>query len=452
MIKICAYYHTIKVLLIFKDIIIMGGIKFLYILIVFLLNFGLWKAFSILRKRKTTGLKKQAFKSGSILIQVISILISLGVVLRFFEIRVEDLLNIELLKIGKNISITGYLLLFVIFSFSFFTFTNRLLTKFLKESKENIKIPDNVISGLRQWITFVAFVVIISGILKFTHHSFSFFSIVLFSVQDVQITIGKISQAFFIAFTVYVSIITIEYFYNERIKNKGIDLGKGHTVFQIVKYFTWVITISIILSSIGLNLNLLLAGSAALFVGLGFGVQTLFNDFVSGLIILFEGTIRVNDIVELENGIIGKVHEIGLRTSRLLTRDNIINIIPNNNFVGKNVINWSYNEHKTRFNVKVGVAYGSNVKLVEKILIECADENEKIHKNPRPFVYFNDFGESSLDFSLYFWIDDSFWVEKVRSDLRFAINAKFIENQIEIPFPQRDLHIRSGYKQEGIEK
>ena len=134
-----------------------------------------------------------------------------------------------------------------------------------------------------------------------------------------------------VAYSVFVSLQAVEFFYSNRISKKGIDRGKGHTIFQILKYFIWVITIVLILSNLGLSVNVLLAGSAALFVGLGFGLQSLFNDFVSGLIILFEGTIRVNDIVELENGMVGKVEEIGLRTSKLLTRDNIINI--RNNFV-----------------------------------------------------------------------------------------------------------------------
>lgn len=424
----------------------MEGLKLVYILIILLSNIALWWGFFVIRKKSITGIRKQIIKSGSIVFQVILMIISLWIVLHLYKIKVEELLNIELLKIGENISITGYLLLFLVFTFSFLVFTNRLLTRILKEVIGEKKIPKNVISGLRRWVIVVVFLIIISGVLNFTDHSFPFFSVSLFTIQKVQITIGKILQAFFIAFTVHVSIITIEFFYSDRIIKKGIDLGKGHTVFQIVKYFTWVVTIVLLLSSIGLSVNVLLAGSAALFVGLGFGMQSLFNDFVSGLIILFEGTITVNDIVEIENGIVGKVQEIGLRTSKLLTRDNIITIIPNNNFVGKNVINWSYNERKTRFKVDVGVSYGSDVRLVEKILIECASEHRKIDESPHPFVYFNDFGESSLDFSLFFWIDDSFWVEKVRSDLRFAINAKFKENRIEIPFPQRDLHIRSGYK------
>ncbi|TLX71516.1 mechanosensitive ion channel [Labilibacter sediminis] len=424
----------------------MEGSKLLYIIVVLAFNVVLWFGFSILKKKNRSSVKKQIVRSVSLIVQFVVMLISTGLLLRVFQIKVEKLLAVELFSLGESVSVTGFLILFLVFAVAFLIYTNRFLTRVLSNSKGTQRIPRRVISGLRRWVTLVVLLIIISGVIQFSDHAFPFFSITLFSLQDVQITIGKIIQALFIGFTVHVCIISFEYFYNERINKKGIDKGKGHTIFQIVKYFVWVITVVLILSNIGLSVNVLLAGSAALFVGLGFGVQSLFNDFVSGLIILFEGTIRVQDIVELENGIIGKVQEIGLRTSKLLTRDNIVTIIPNNNFVGKNVINWSYNEHKTRFKVDVGVSYGSDVRLVEKILIKCASEHDKIYSTPQPFVYFNDFGESSLDFSLFFWIDDSFWVEKVRSDLRFAIHDKFKENDVEIPFPQRDLHIRSGYK------
>ncbi len=427
----------------------MNPVTIFIIAFLLILNLFAWVLVPLfLNKNKVQdrGKSKEIKKLVLLIAQISLSLISIYALFKYSGIQLSVYLNKEFIKIGAGFSITGSLLLFFILSVGLMLMINRFLIRLVRHYKHTTDLPAGLVNSLRRWISFLIFIVWIGLFLRFSDLSLSVFSARLFTFKNVPITLGKIIQALFIGYTVYVGLLVIEYFYSERIQKKGIDTGKGHTIFQILKYFIWVLTIVIILSSFGLSVTVLLAGSAALFVGLGFGLQTLFNDFVSGLIILFEGSIRVNDVVELENGIVGKVKEIGLRTSKVLTRDNIINIIPNNNFVGKNVINWSYSEQRTRFKVDVGVAYGSDVRLVEKILIDCARQHDKIHTFPSPFVYFTDFGDSSLNFSLYFWMDDAFWVEKIRSDLRFEINDKFKEFKIEIPFPQRDLHIRSGLK------
>ena len=165
------------------------------------------------------------------------------------------------------------------------------------------------------------------------------------------------------------------------------------------------------------------------------------------MVLLFEGSIKVGHVVEIGTEFIGRVMDVGLRTSKILTRDNIIMIVPNHLFVQDNVINWSYNEPKTRFYVDVGVAYGSDVHLVENLLIQCAHEQKEIITKPEAFVLFRDFGDSSLDFRLYFWVEEVFFVERLKSALRFAIDDKFRKNGVSIPFPQRDIHLMSGWDQ-----
>ena len=229
---------------------------------------------------------------------------------------------------------------------------------------------------------------------------------------------------------------------------KDHEVGKKHAIYQIIKYFVWVIAIAIALESIGIKLTLLIAGSAALLVGLGLGLQSVFQDFISGVVILVESTIKVNDVVEVE-GFVGRVKEIGLRTSKILTRDDIVTIIPNSKFTSDRVINWSHTNRKTRFNISVGVAYGSDVELVRKVLLECASKHTEVENTPEPFVRFVDFGNSSLDFELYFWSMRNFIIESIKSDLRFLIDKKFRENKIQIPFPQRDLHIRTDETKKG---
>lgn len=225
-----------------------------------------------------------------------------------------------------------------------------------------------------------------------------------------------------------------------RIKHeKNIDYG-NFNIYKLVNYLIWIVSIFIILELIGVQLTIVLAGSAALLVGVGIGMQQIFNDSISGFFLLFERSLKINDVVEID-GIVGKVQDIGIRTSRIVTYDNVEMIVPNSKLVSATVINWSSNDHKTRFFLKVGIAYGSDVTLVKKILIEVADAHSLILKNPAPIVLFSDFGDSSLDFELGFWTKKTFEHKIILSDLRFAINKKFKEYSISIPFPQRDIHI-----------
>ena len=196
-----------------------------------------------------------------------------------------------------------------------------------------------------------------------------------------------------------------------------------------------------ILESLGVEISILLASIAALLVGVGLGIQQLFNDLASGIILLIERKLRIDDVIQLEDGEVGKVTNIGLRTSEIKTRDDIIMIIPNSKFVNDKIINWSHIDQNTRFHVNVGVAYGSDVNIVTECLLKCAHEHSEVSKSPEPFVRFEDFGDSSLDFQLFFWVEKSFIVERIKSDIRYLIYKAFDDHKIQIPFPQRDLHI-----------
>lgn len=228
-------------------------------------------------------------------------------------------------------------------------------------------------------------------------------------------------------------------------RKKDMDFAKRgslNSVYQIIAYTVWIITILIILESFGIKITVLWAGSAALLVGVGLGLQNTFNDFVSGIILLFEGSIRVGDILEVDHDII-LIRKIGLRTSEALTRDDIMVIIPNSIITTNKVINWSHQSKKTRFRIKVGVAYGSDVDLVEKLLFESASEHPEVENDGLIKARFVDFGNSSLDFEVLFFSKNIFRIENVKSDIRKTINRKFNENNITIPFPQIDLHVRS---------
>jgi small-conductance mechanosensitive channel len=264
----------------------------------------------------------------------------------------------------------------------------------------------------------------------------------LFETEKLAVTISNILIVVLILVITKTVIELIKRLFRKQAARKNIDVGKSHAILQLLRYILWITAIVACLDIIGINITIFLAGSAALLVGLGLGLQHVFQDFIAGIILLFEGSIKVGDIVEIEEQTVGRVKEIGLRTSKIETRNNIIMIIPNSKFITDNVINWSHIEKKSRFSVSVGVAYGSDVELVRDVLISCANEHNEVSKKPSAFVKFEDFGESSLDFELYFWTSNNFGVEIIKSDLRFMIDKKFRENGIQIPFPQRDLHMK----------
>lgn len=225
-------------------------------------------------------------------------------------------------------------------------------------------------------------------------------------------------------------------------KFRKLDTGNIYALFQIIKYFIWIIAIGLMLETIGIKLTLLLAGSAALLVGIGLGLQQTFNDIVSGVILLSERSIKVGDILEIDGDII-KIQEIGLRTSKGLNRDDISIIVPNSLITTNKVINWSHQAKRTRFRIEVGVAYGSDVDLVTKILEESVLEHNEIFEKNLIEARFLNFNNSSLDFQVLFFSENVFRIERIKSDIRKIINRKFIENKIRIPFPQMDLHLKT---------
>jgi len=235
-------------------------------------------------------------------------------------------------------------------------------------------------------------------------------------------------------------------FFHRVSQKRQLDPGRQHSFFLMFQYLIWLIAIVMILSTAGLKLTWIVASSAALLVGLGFGLQQIFADFLSGIILLFEGTVEKGDIIEVD-GVVGRIEEIHLRTTQFRNRDDQMMIIPNHKFVNDNVVNWSFDNHVSRFSVAVGVSYNSDILKVKKILLECANANPDLMTDVSelsPRVRLDNFGDSSVDFTLLFYSTNLFRIETVKSDLRFAIWAAFQQNKVEIPFPQRDLHLKSG--------
>jgi small-conductance mechanosensitive channel len=221
--------------------------------------------------------------------------------------------------------------------------------------------------------------------------------------------------------------------------------GNTYSLFQIIKYIVWVITLGIILETFGVKVSLLIAGSAALLVGVGLGLQQTFNDVISGIILLSERSIRISDVLEIDGDIL-IIQEIGLRTSLGLNRDDISIIIPNSLITTNKVINWSHQKKQNRFRIEVGVTYGSDVDLVIKILEESAKQHPEVNDKKLTEARLVNFGNSSLDFQVLFYSSTIFGSDRMKSDIRRKINREFIENKITIPFPQMDVHIKSDKK------
>ena len=256
--------------------------------------------------------------------------------------------------------------------------------------------------------------------------------------NSINITIGLLLVIIITFFITHFVLNTIRRFYTN--KMEGDDKLKFISIFKFIKYLVYLVVILITLSAGGIDITLLITASAALFVGLGLALQELFQDIIGGIFIITDKSLQVGDIVETE-GKVGKVVEIKLRTTRAITRGDRVIIIPNHKFMSDIVYNYTQNHNRTREEIKVGVAYGSDVQLVTTVLLSCLADDKEILNSPEPFVLFDDFGDSGLLFSLHFYINDSFKALKIKSRIRYIIDSKFQENNIKIPFPQRDVHL-----------
>ncbi|WP_321826788.1 mechanosensitive ion channel family protein [Maribacter dokdonensis] len=256
--------------------------------------------------------------------------------------------------------------------------------------------------------------------------------------KSIHITVGLLlllTVAFLLTSTI---LQAIRRFFTRKMEMD--DKLKFISIFKFIKYLVYVVVILFTMSAAGIDITILITASAALFVGLGLALQEIFQDIIGGIFIIVDKSLRVGDIIEIDNKV-GKVFEIKLRTTRAITRDDKVIIIPNHKFISDIVYNYTQNHKTTRELVRVGVAYGSDIDLVTKILLDVIKGQRSILKSPKPFVIFEDFGDSALVFAVNFYITDSFTDPKIKSEVRYKIDAEFRKHNISIPFPQRDVHL-----------
>ncbi len=261
----------------------------------------------------------------------------------------------------------------------------------------------------------------------------------IFSLGKYSLTVYEIAGAILIIF--------LGFLFSELVKriiykSEKIDIGKKFAFAQIFKYVIVIITFLLVMKTLGVNISPLLVGSGAVLVGIGLGLQNLFLDFISGIIILLDRTIRVGDVVDVD-GIIGQVEEIRMRTTSLVTRDNKSMIFPNSVLTKNKIINFSHNDGTVAFDIEVGVHYDTDLDLAEKLMLEAVTENEEVLENPKPVIRLENFGESSLDLRMFYHSKNLFRSPKVKSEIRKSILKKFRENNIQMPYPIRTLDIPS---------
>lgn len=220
-----------------------------------------------------------------------------------------------------------------------------------------------------------------------------------------------------------------------------LDIGARQAAGTLTHYLTLFLGLLIIIQTAGIDLTSLNVLAGAVGIGVGFGLQNIVGNFIGGLIIMFERPIKIGDRIVV-NDIEGDVIDIGFRSTVVLTNDNINIIVPNSKFITENVVNWKYNDTKVRFRIPVGVAHGSDVRHVERLLLEVADVEPDVLVEPKPVVRFLAFGESALQFELRVWSTNGIIRKgKLFSDLNFAIYDKFRKHGVKIPFPQRDIYL-----------
>lgn len=271
-----------------------------------------------------------------------------------------------------------------------------------------------------------------------------FFRVPLFTMGDSDFTLWTLIYLVIASLVLIFVSSAIKTIIVKRLLSKSrIELGVRVAVGSIFKYTLLVIGFIVIFQTAGINLSSITILFGALGIGIGFGLQNVINNFVSGLIILFERPIKVGDRIEVAN-IAGDVVDISMRATTIVTNDNISIIVPNSQFISETVINWSHTDRNVRFNFPVGVSYKEDPETVRKILLEIASDNPGVLKSPKPDVLFSEYADSAMIFNLRVWTRE--YINRpgvLKSQLYYEVARRFREEGIEIPLPQRDVHIKN---------
>lgn len=359
---------------------------------------------------------------------------------------------IELINI-KGYSITLLNIVLIIITWGFILFLkSKSVTKiddFLKKHNWSFG-KEKTLHKLTKQLLYIIGVLLTIAILGIGNKDFSLSSILDYQLlgggkdSKFSITIGSLIFIIILLFISKFILNIIKTLIYKSTKDKDwIDEGRRFTINRLTSYFVYIIVFSMILRSVNIDITLLLTASMGLFLGVGLGLQKFLADIVSGLTLLFDGSVKVGDVVEIENTF-AKVQKINIRTSHIKTIDGKMIIVPNSKLTEFNVTNWSISEKYTRFSIEVMVEYGTDTSIIKDILYKSALQHPRVSKNKEIQIILNDFGERGLSFILFFWVSKTWEIVTIKSDIRFSIDSMFRDSNIDIPYPKRDLHIVSN--------
>lgn len=362
----------------------------------------------------------------------------------------------QIVESGFMLTPLNLILFFVIF------LLGKILLRYLRRyfkalelTKKSIKIEGREFALwklIRQFIYLIIFYACFQS-LKVTNSNIDFSNILKHEFTRVGDFHIAVYHLFVVVITIFISRILVNFlklFINKNVNKKStIDQGTEFVIIQLAKYIIYTIAIIVVIRSFGIGMDLLLGGLAAFVVALSLGLQDIFKDFFSGLLLLFEGTLKVGDIIEIpnynnEDQFVARIQEINLRTSKVMTRNDSVLIVPNSKLTHEGINNWSYGSKLTRFQIPITVHYGVDLDLVKQLLIESAQKHPKVKKTKPVFVRLIDFGNHGLELDLVFWAEQNFYIEIHKSEIRFIIDKAFREAGIKIPYPQNDIHIKNN--------
>ena len=413
--------------------------KVLFYLFVFYASVGMIGSyfFLVLKRRKSSEGGRSIW---SVLILLIFPLIVIGAGVSGYDQLAVVIFGRILALIAATITIR-LMLLFI--SGLLELVLNNIPWNFIKNNAATIVRQVTPLLILLHAILWIAFALVIGWIYPTILDAFAALSSLQFTIGSITVTPGSVIN---IVLIVYVTLLISRglraFLLQEVLPTHGVERGVQLSISRLVHYAILTIGFIVLLRVLGFGLNQITILGGALGVGIGFGLQAIVNNFVSGLILLFERPIKVGDMIDVGTQV-GEVKELGLRATTVQTFDNAEVVIPNSQLISGNVTNWTLAEKKVRVRVPVGVAYGTDISKVFEILLGCAEANPTVLSNPKPVALFLAFGASSLDFELRVWIADFNDKFAVLSELNQDIESEFQLAGIEIPFQQTDLHLRS---------
>lgn len=362
------------------------------------------------------------------------------------------MLSQTLFKLGPyNVCLWNIILLAIIFFTSIILrrVIHRFLRRYLKSA--NIRVEGRGLTWLKlisQSIYILAFYIAIISF-NINNEDVTFTDFLDFNIIETRkftLSFYHILVIFAVFFGARMLLNIVKIYISKKFRNKpNFNAGTEFIYVQIAKYVIYIFAILISLKAVEIDLSLLITGSLGIFVGIGLGLQDVFKDMFSGFVLLFEGNVRVGDIVEISNGgksdaIVAKILKINVRTTQIETREGNVLILPNSKLTQEYVENWSHGSDLSRFMIKVSVAYGTDCELVSRLLKQAALTHPKVRKSEPVEARLSNFGNNGLELDLVFWADQSWDINLHKSEIRFEIDRLFRQYEIVIPFPQSTIH------------